>query len=122
MNAEEKKAIDWSKPIEVSDLDMVFGTRAVADLMPPHAECAAALNEMGRGGRPWREFQARWFFHGLPASTAFKAVEGVDAAKALRHLKAIQGSFEPKHQHKEAAVAYLASLWFAEPPTAGDPA
>jgi hypothetical protein len=28
------------------------------------------------------------------------------------HLKAIMGSFQPKHEHKTAGVAYLMSLWF----------
>jgi len=38
--------------------------------------------------------------------------DGIDQNKALRHIKAILGSFEPKHEHKEAAAAYLLSLWF----------
>jgi hypothetical protein len=40
--------------------------------------------------------------------------EGVDGNLAFRHLSAIQRSFTPKHEHKEAAVAYLASLWFED--------
>jgi hypothetical protein len=38
----------------------------------------------------------------------------VDGELAIRHLQVIQASFEPKHEHKEAAVAYLASLWFTD--------
>jgi hypothetical protein len=40
--------------------------------------------------------------------------EGVDPEKAFRAIKATLGSFAPKHQHKEAAVAYMLSCWFAK--------
>jgi hypothetical protein len=57
---------------------------------------------------------SRWFFSGLPKGTVFVPHEGIDPAKAMRHLRAILGSFEPKHEHKEAGVAYLMSQWFKE--------
>jgi hypothetical protein len=41
-----------------------------------------------------------------------KPKEGVDVDKALRHIQAIMRSYQPKHEHKEAAVAYLLSQWF----------
>jgi hypothetical protein len=100
--------------MDVSDLDMAFGVRAVADLMPPREECREALNAMKDRGRKWIDFQECWFFHGIPKSAEFKPAEGIDADKALRHLSAIQGSFEPKHEHKMEAVAYLASRWFKD--------
>jgi hypothetical protein len=89
---------------------------SVSHLMPPRDECEAALDAMPDRGRGWREFQRRWFSNGLPDDTTVNLREGVDGNTAFRHLSAIQGSFEPKHQYKEAAVAYLASLWFEEPP------
>jgi len=54
-------------------------------------------------------------FSGLKKSEVPPVKEGIDVNMALRHLHAIQGSFEPKHEYKEAAVAYLASLWFETP-------
>lgn len=108
-------ATDWSKPQPVEDVLLAFPAR-VAHLMPPREECEQALHEMPDRGRGWIEFQQRWFYEGLSPDTEFELREGVDPATALRHLKAIQGSFEPKHEHKEAAVAYLASLWFEAPP------
>ena len=33
--------------------------------------------------------------------------DGIDAKKAMRHLATIQRSWSPKHEHKEAAVAFL---------------
>jgi len=50
----------------------------------------------------------------LPKTIEFRVAEGVDGGLAIRHLQVIQASFEPKHEHKEAAVAYLASPWFTD--------
>lgn len=86
--------------------------------MPPRDECETALNAMPDHGRDWIEFQRQWFYEGLPADTTMDLKDGIDGNAAFRHLSAIQGSFEPKHEHKEAAVAYLASLWFKAPPAA----
>lgn len=104
---------DWTKPREVTDVEVAFGANAL-DYMPPREECEAALKALPNRGREWREFQSRWFFEGLPTDTKFKPKDGIDQAAALRHLSLIQGSYAPKHEHKEAAVAYLASLWFKD--------
>ena len=104
---------DWSKPRETTDVEMAFPANAL-DYMPPRAECEAALEAMPDKGRGWIEFQERWFFEGLPKETRFYVKDGIDKDAALRHLSVIQGSFSPKHEHKMAAVAYLASLWFNE--------
>lgn len=61
----------------------------------------------------WKRFQAKWFFEGLDAKT-IKAKPGVDLTKALAHLSCIQGSYEPKHEDKVDAVAWLASQWLDE--------
>ncbi len=46
--------------------------------------------------------------------TKFVSKPGIDETDAKRHLKAVLGSFAPKHEHKEAACAYLMSLWFED--------
>lgn len=102
---------DWTTPRNPNDAEVAFGVDAL-DYMPPREECEAALNALPNRGREWRDLQSRWFFEGLPAETRFKPKEGIDLPTALRHLSLIQGSFAPQHEHKEAAVAYLASLWF----------
>ena len=104
-------AFSWSKPIEVSDIDLAFPAN-VDHLMPEHSFCTAELDALPDSGRFWIEFQRKWFFNGLPSTTTFNLRDGIDRSSAIRHLGAIQGSFQPKHEHKEAAVAYLASLWF----------
>ena len=61
-----------------------------------------------------------WFFSGAKGTAdgliidnmKFTAKPGVDRAKALAAIKAVLGSFEPKHEHKEAACAFMLSEWF----------
>ena len=68
--------------------------------------------EFRRGDTKWNRIASRWFFSGLPKGTIFSPKTGVDYLGALHHLASILSSFGPKHEHKEAGVAYLLSLWF----------
>jgi hypothetical protein len=104
------------KPQHVSDLQIAFPAN-VADLMPDMDEIPEDFRRDRGDARPWVRFQRDWFFKGFSKGTVFRARDGIDRTMALRHLKAIQGSCDPQHEHKEAAVAYLASLWFESPPT-----
>ena len=54
----------------------------------------------------------QWFFYGLPDETTFDTRDGVDIKRALRHISACMRSFQPKHEHKVAGVAYLLDLFF----------
>jgi hypothetical protein len=101
-------------PQAVSDLDMAFGgaSGAIRDLMVPYDDIPEAFRRGHGEAHKWVELQQRWFFLGLPKETRFAAKAGIDATLALRHLQTIQGSFETKHEHKAACVAYLMSLWF----------
>jgi hypothetical protein len=103
----------WAQPTEVSDAQMAFPAQ-VMDLMPSREECKMALKALPDQGKRWVDLQQRWFYSGLPKMTEFHVAEGVDSELAIRHLQVIQASYEPKHEHKEAAVAYLASLWFTD--------
>lgn len=61
-----------------------------------------------------------WFFRGAKregndlviGDHRFTAKQGVDARKALAAIQAVLGSFEPKHEVKEAACGYMLSEWF----------
>lgn len=90
---------------------MAFGDANMKDLLPPYDLIPI---EFKRGHTKWNKIQSTWFFSGLPKGTQFIPVDGVDKSIAIRHLGAIQGSFEPKHEHKSAAVSWLMSLWFKE--------
>jgi hypothetical protein len=63
---------------------------------------------------------SHWFFKGAKKApngieidgVIFRARPGVDVGEALAAIKAVLGSFEPKHEHKEAACAFMLSEWF----------
>lgn len=97
----------FDKPSEVSDLDMAFPA-SVVKLMPAYDQIP---EEFKRARNAWAQWQEDWFFGGLKKFPAPR--DGIDRSAALRHLSCIQRSFEPKHEHKAAAVAYLASKWFS---------
>lgn len=100
---------DWSTPRDdITGLDIAFPARAVADFMPAMDEIP---DEFKNGYTKWNDLQNDWFFFGLK-NTKWQPKDGIDSGQAVAHLKVIQGSYEPQHEHKEAAVAYLASLWF----------
>ena len=105
-------AVDWTRPREnVTRTDIAFGPRILSEWLPAYDDIP---EEFKRGGNVWCETTSRWFFRGLPKGILV-AKEGIDEIMAIRHLKAVLGSFEPRHEHKEAGVAYLMSLWFEEP-------
>jgi len=98
------------KPLKVSDAALAFPAQ-VRHLMPPMGEIPPEYWE-GSCGWPSQLFN-EWFFVGLK-SLKLVPREGIDADAALRHIRAIMRSFEPKHEHKEAAVCYLFNQWFSE--------
>jgi hypothetical protein len=102
---------DFSKPMVVSNPEMAFSA-IVSHLMPPMDSIPEDFQRFN--GTKWNKIVGTWFAVGLPPSTRFVAKAGIDEDTAKRHLKTILGSFEPKHEHKEAAVAYLMSLWFED--------
>lgn len=102
----------WARPTEVSDVQVVFPA-SVKGLLPPPDEIP---KEFKRHAGTWaNRMFSEWFYNGLSEAPRFR--DGIDPEKAMRHLTACMGSFEPRHEHKEAGVAYLLSLW-CEPPVA----
>lgn len=96
-------------PIPVSDVDIAFGGKAM-EILPPVSEIP---EEFLNRSNEWSRFVSGWFFGDLKRYPVPR--EGVDFNLALRNLACVIGSFEPKHEHKEAGAAYLASLWFSSP-------
>lgn len=93
---------------EVTDLFLALPTD-VQHLMPTMDEIPADFKRWR--GNAWARFVAQWFFQGADSSVLVPK-QGISKAKALRHVTAIMRSFEPKQEHKEAAVAFLLSQWF----------
>ncbi|NSW90240.1 MAG: hypothetical protein HPY74_06095 [Firmicutes bacterium] len=93
---------------EVTDMDLVLGGK-LSELLPP---MQSIPNEFGIGKRnKWSKLISDWFFYGIEI-LRWAPKEGIDPYKALRHIKAIMSSFELGHEYKEAACAYLLSIWF----------
>mgnify|MGYP000076208611 CR=1 FL=1 len=95
-------------PQEIDDPTLAFPA-SVRDLMPD-------LNGIDRRElrrSKWGQLTSDWFFCGL-RNVTWKPKKDIDQTKALRHIAAILRSWEPKHEEKEAAVAYLLSLWFKD--------
>lgn len=100
---------DITAPIELTDIDIAFPA-SVKHLMPDYKDIPTEFKSWNNPTK-WNKFVSTWFALGVK-NVKYKPKVGVDQTKALRHVKAIMGSWEPKHEHKEAAVAYLLSQWF----------
>ena len=96
-------------PQEIDDLTLAFPTD-VLSLMPDKADIP---EDITRRRSKWCQVASDWFFRGLK-NAKWTPKEGIDPNKALRHIGTILGSWEPKHEDKEAAVAYLLSEWFED--------
>tara|TARA_R100001086_G_scaffold245787_3_gene177162 strand:+ start:4059 stop:4412 length:354 start_codon:yes stop_codon:yes gene_type:complete len=104
--------VDWSVPREVDDITIAFPANVVGTLLPPMDVIPKPFKDISH---PLQRAAETWFYRGvdLKRSTA-QPRDGIDKTAAFRQLKACLGSYEPKHEHKMAGVAYLLSLFFAE--------
>lgn len=98
----------FEQPTEIDQITMVFPA-TVRHLMPVYAEIR---EEYDRGNKWSNRLFSDWFYCGIKSTDGLVPREGIDKSKALRHIRAVMGSFEPKHEHKEAACAYLFDKWF----------
>lgn len=80
------------------------------EILPPYKDIP---DEFKSQRNKWVQWQQGWFFTGLKSKP--EAKDGIDGDLAMANLACAQASFEPKNEHKEAGVAYLASLWFKAP-------
>ena len=67
--------------------------------------------EFKHGHTKWNQLFSEMFYNGL-AELRLAPKQGVDTQKAMAAIRSIMRSWEPKHEHKEAACAYLFSEWF----------
>lgn len=99
---------------ELTGADVAFGN---IKHMPKYGMIP---EEFKRSSNPYVDAVSSWFFSGAKGTPdglvigkmKFTAKPGVDRTKALAAIKAVLGSFEPKHEHKEAACAFMLSEWF----------
>lgn len=95
---------------DLTDADLVFPARALS-WMPTMEQIPKEFRD---GDTEWNQIASQWFYAGISDDAEFVPREGIDPVKAVRALKATLGSYAPKHEHKEAAVAYMMSCWFTK--------
>lgn len=96
------------EPIVVDDTDMVFGGR-VRPLMPKMEDIPEQYKK--RGG-PYDDLVTAWFYGGLKQIIPKRRDGGLSTDVMLRHIRTILVSFQPKHEHKTAAIRFLLDTWF----------
>jgi len=102
----------WMRPMGIDDVTFQF-PMLIKNYMPAFEEIPRDFRiRMGRDPEvtKWVKFQRDWFEYGFKSLKVVPR-EGIPSNMAVKHLAMIQKSFEPSHEHKVAAVAYLASLW-----------
>jgi hypothetical protein len=113
----EKAMMDYAQmeamykiPPMVNGPEQAFGIR-MKKIPPFHLIPAEFKSQHNR----YNQLASKWFFCGLTQDDIPLARAGTDRDGALRFLGALLRSLDPKHEHKEAAAAWLMSLWFTEP-------
>jgi hypothetical protein len=105
------KTTDWSLPKPVSDVQFAFPANIIGTLIPEWDDLPDEFRNRTSG---YEELAGHACFNNV-GFRSDSLLEGIDIELANRQLNAIARSFQPKHQHKEAAIAYLLSLWLVQP-------
>lgn len=99
-------------PVELTAVEKAFPAH-VAHLMPQQQHIADSYRlESNVTPNEWAQFASQWFAGKLPSDMGILPKEKINVRVAYEHLNAILRSYEPKHEHKLSAVAFLASKWF----------
>ena len=93
---------------DISDIEVAFGT---TKLLPKRSEVPEEFDFMG--GSKWNKLFTDMFFVGLE-DLDLVPKEGVDPDAAFKCVRAHMGSWEPKHEDKEAGVAFMMSVLFED--------
>jgi hypothetical protein len=102
------------KPVPLKDVELAFPAEGLR-LLPKWEIIPEEFKQGGSFRNTWVRIVDEMFFGmkgGVAEQYAMEPVEGIDFEAASRHLQAALRSFQPKHEHKIAGVAYLSSLWF----------
>lgn len=108
MGKKTQKTMKWASPVEVSDVDQAFSAKVIGRLLPPMSDIP---KDFHLDSNKWCDKASSLFFSG----GTIDLKPEINRQAAFRQLKACLGSFEPKHEHKTAGVAYLLSLWCNSP-------
>lgn len=107
---------DYSAPHDVSDLVLAFPASVVGTLLPEDRLIPREFHD----SRNAFHRLASGIIHGNPPEGDWETKPGIDGERMSRHIAACARSFEPKHEHKIAGIAYLLSLWLKGSTPIGD--
>jgi len=99
--------MDWES-FQPSENENPFATPE----MPGYDEIPKEFKDFNSRNK-WNRLFGDMFFSGL-SKLELKPKKGIDSVKAWNHLSSWARSFSPKHEHKTAAFAYMASIWFED--------
>jgi hypothetical protein len=102
--------VDWSKPQEIDRISQAFPASVIGKLLPLEKDIPAPYWE---NNHPMAEVVSHWFYFGLNPKAELELKAGVDGHVMMQHLTTCLRSFEPKHQHKIAGVAFLLDQWIS---------
>ena len=97
------------KPAEIDDAQLAFPAN-VDELMVKYEDIP---QEYKNGNTDGNKFFSDMFYCGVK-DVELIPKEGIDPDKAWKHIRCITRSFSPKHEHKEACVAYLLEQWYSK--------
>ena len=98
-------------PQVVNDVMLAFPA-GISHLLPPAEKIPEEFCDLNRTTK-WNKLFGDMFYKGTKGLKLYPK-EGIDPETAFRHIRTIMGSFEPKHEYKEAACAFLLSEWFED--------
>jgi len=97
----------WRERIaQIRDEEVAFGTTR---FLPAYEDIPVEFKR--QNGTIWNTLFSLWFFGGLK-TLQLTPKEGVDVNLAMRCIGAHMRSWESRHEHKEAGVAYMMSCLF----------
>lgn len=96
---------------DVPLIDIIFPT-SVKNFIPSYEEIPKEFKNRYNETK-WNKLFSDMFYCGLEKLKLIPK-DGIDAQKALAHIRYVMGSWEPKHEHKEAACAFLFNEWFKD--------
>jgi len=98
--------------VEVSDAQIASGR--IDGIIPKYDEIPKEYKDMCPKDQKiakMHKFMETWFFCGV-GNVKFIPKEGIDKDKAFRMVSCVIRSWEPSHEHKEAAVTYMLCEFF----------
>jgi hypothetical protein len=92
-------------PLDLEDVDVASPSYGYTRLPDPTVFRTA--------DRRFVELVETWFYQGVKGlNEKILPKEGIDATKAIRHLKSVMGTWDTKHEDKMRGVAFLMQTWF----------